>query len=188
MMNLHVYDEGNHLYLTGFYLPSQAVFSSTARDGPLDGTGPAWTRIPDDQGMAHILTIVAKQLVALRLQLSGPEEVVGLGLETWVLRAADDGDGRLGGWFAGEPAGSRYRVLIHRMPRVYRSQPLPLLWDEVYAEMDAKGPALAGRNVPSSALHAGAVALGDVLAAYREGPTVAQAFVEALGHPYRHVV
>ena len=183
MINLHVYDPDNHLFLTGFYLPKQHVFRRGRDAG--NGSSREWARVPDEEGMARILTALAGQLAGVWLRESTIEPMP-IGLETWALGYS--AKGAFESWFVDEPPGTRYRVWMHRTPRRHGQCSLPVLWDEVYNEFDAKGtPPLRRRSLPGSALHSGVVVLEEALAAYRAGPAAAAEVIQNLGHPLRHV-
>ena len=191
MINLHVYDHDNHLFMTAYDRPRQAVFRARVSSRAHNGAGPEaeWTRVPDDEGIATIATAMAKYFAGGWLRQTGSPTGPAPGdLQTWVLRPSPDRRGRLEDWFMGSPAQSRYRVMIHRTARKHATGPVPLLWDEVYNQLDTQGsPPLKRRAASLEALRAGVIVLGEGLAAYRASSEAVAAWAGGLGHPYQRI-
>jgi hypothetical protein len=188
MIMLHARDDDNHLLLTAYWLPRYAIYGSPADSQEHNGAS-KWNRLPLDEGTAHILNAVANQVAAFRLERSGRPMPPGeVGLQTVLLGPNPEGAGRLHAWFADQPSSTRCRVALHRTPRRYESCSLPLLWDEVYDEVDANGPKrVAVEPDTLEAYDAALCVLTEGLTAYRAGPPAVHAFIEGLGHPYVHV-
>ncbi|MEX2217667.1 MAG: hypothetical protein WD749_02815 [Phycisphaerales bacterium] len=145
MTNLYVFDDANHLYLTGFYLPRTVVFSGPSK-AERRFFEPKYSRMPDDIGIAAILTGLARQQVMFLLD-PPEEQIAAIGLDTWVLRRS--GVGALSSWYAGEQPATRYRVLMHRMPRKHGGRGLPLIWDQSYDVLEATPGFRLERRTPS---------------------------------------
>lgn len=185
--DVHLYDEDHHLYMTGLYMPPQSVFGQLPQSD-LNSHARAWARVPDDEGLARVLTAITggllqREIVADSIPGTPPYEK----LESWVLRPTTDRAGRLDAWFVGEPLHTRYRVLVHHAPRRHGSLILPLLWDEAYRELEAIRPSRPRRYVSTEALRSGVRVLEDYLAAYRTGPDAVRHAAESLGHPIYHL-
>lgn len=180
-MDLHVFDDANHLFLTAYDLPRFDAFEAD-RSGD---NGRGWKSISTDEAWARILQLTARPFV--RWEAYGPPFVPAAGtvLETCLLRPAAECQGRHREYFNGRS--SRYRLALHRTARNLAKHPSPLVWDQVYHKVDRDNPSQVVRHpVTNTALHAGAVVLEEGLAVYRSGSNI-RAFVDGLGHPYVHV-
>jgi hypothetical protein len=181
--NLHLYDHKNHLFLTGFYLPT-AYASIPITRGALHQT----RAVPDDDGVGQALTEMAKERAATLLRGSG-QWSDDAGLQTWVFNASPRRTGPLDDWFRGAIPNGRYRVLVHRTPRRYAGRALPAIWDEVYDELYATGsPAFRGYTAEPRALRSGVTVLAEGLGAYLRGAEAVMTWADGLGHPYALIV
>jgi len=182
-INLHVYDDVNHLHMAGFYVPERFSIALT------------FDKVDDDQssgaggqdrgkGTESVLTAI------LDVVQPGPApQVTGAGWETFILGPPRNQGSRLCEWFAGEPSTSRYRVLIHREPRSGDVQGGLTAWERVVAALQTSpGSQSVDRRTSTEALRAGVLVLEEGLQAYRSGPDAVKAFIDGLGHPYHHVV
>ncbi len=185
MIDLHVHDPWNHVFLAGYYLPKQAVFRRAIEPDASSGHDP-WARLPDEVGTGQLLRYaVRKTLEAEHPQFAGthPEE---LGIETWVVGRDVEGSGRLAAWFTNQRAG--YRVWIHRTPHSHHGQTLGPLWYKAYEYVRSHRifDARPGVAAPD-ALRQGVRVLEDALAAYRGGPEAVRSFFDQIDHPCRQI-
>lgn len=184
VINLHVYDARNHLFLTGLYLPK--AFPSTPAIDSYLGTDAA--SVPDDDSVGRLLMLMAKKHTGARLCGTG-RDYEDAGLQTWMLSPSPRRKGHLDDWFSDARPYGRFRVAIHRTPRRYGGRSLPGIWDDVHDEFGAIFPSAVPRDAGSpTELRLGLTVLEAGLAAYQRSAEAVVTWADGLGHPYTLIV